>query len=129
MTAKRRKPVLVTKPVEAFVGPIEVRLMPYESYRTAVDDYDKRPWAWLAMCRVKLRIDGLTCTKKLTGKYTYGSVVRPQLDRPDDTAIRDGLSSVVEQVKHGLARLGIDGVEPEVIVHEGRPTDGFEVIA
>lgn len=117
---KPRKPVLITKPVEAFVGPIEVRLMPYEKYQTAVDEYDARLWAWLAMCRVKLRIGGMTCTKKLTARYAYWHGLGvPREERPDDPELFEGLCSVVEQVKSKLERLGLESaVGPEVVVND-----------
>lgn len=113
-----RKPVRVTKPVEAFVGPIEARLMAYDTVQVAVDDIDERPWAWVAMCRVTLRIDGLTCTKKLKGRYRYVDRLgwaRPE--RPSEIDLGLGLDSVVGQVRLGLARLGLEDAPVEVNVH------------
>ena len=117
-----RKPMLITKPVEAFVGPIEVRLFEYETTPTGVDDLDERPWAWLAFCRVKLRIEGLTCTKRLVGRYAYTDRLGwPTPGRPRDPDLREGFSSVVEQIKAGLDRLGLKDAATEIVAHTPPP--------
>ena len=113
--------MLITKPVEAFVGPIEVRLFEYETTQVGVDDTDERPWAWLAFCRVKLRIEGLTCTKKLVGRYAYRDQLGwPVYARPSEPDLQAGFSSVLEQVKAGLDRLGLP-TDAEIIVHTPPP--------
>ena len=126
-----RKPSLITKPVEAFVGPVEVRLFAYDFRQTAVDDGDEMPWAWLASCRVKLRIDGLTCTKRLRGGYRYTDHLGwPQEKRPHDSSLRLGLSSVTEQIKCHLDRLGLKDADLEVVVKDEHgepwPSDAIE---
>ena len=106
----------VTVPVEAKVGPVHLRLFPYES----VSDYEgdfARPYCWGAMCRVTFRFGRLVTTKKITQRYVYLNRGWPEDNRPTDAALAEGRATVLANLHHAITSHGVlvDGDDLEVI--------------
>lgn len=100
----------------ALVGPVHLRLFPYESWQTAVDDYDERPWAWGAMCRVQFRIGELVTSKKVTQRYAWVDKLGwPRQNRPTDAELAEGRRTVLDNLRTQLERHGFKPPEFEVI--------------
>lgn len=116
--------VPVTAPVTATVGPVHLRLFPYSAVRIAVDDYDDRPWAWGAMCRVKFRIGELSTTKKVQQRYTYTDRLGyGRSERPSEDDLAVGRTTVLDNLRTQLARHGFEPPPFVVEVHTPEPDD------
>lgn len=116
--------VQVEAPVTAQVGPVYLRLFPYQQWQTAVDDYDERPWAWGALCRVKFRIGELTTTKRVQTRYAFhGPKAWPSQERPNDEALAEGKQAVLDNLRTQLERHGFKPPEFVVIEEEVEPKE------
>lgn len=117
----RAAPIEVKEPVTATVGPVYLRLFPYSEAQTAVDEWDERPWAWGAMCRVKFRIGELTTSKRVSQRYAYMPKGWASRERPSDADLAAGRETVLDNLRIQLARHGFD--PPEFDIHEVEVND------
>jgi hypothetical protein len=93
----------------AQVGPIELRLFPYEQFQTAVDDYDEKPWAVGALCRIKFTIGELTTTKRMTQRFSWHDQRGwARHTRPSDTEIAVAADTVLRNLRDQISRHGFD---------------------
>lgn len=112
----RAAPIEVKGLVTATVGPVYLRLFPYSEAQTAVDEWDERPWAWGAMCRVKFRIGELTTSKRVSQRFAYMPNGSPGRKRPSNYELDVGRRTVLDNLRTQLARHGFE--PPEFVVHE-----------
>lgn len=106
----------VTVPVEAKVGKVELRLFPYDRVQTAVDDYDDRPWAWGALCRVTFRFGRLVTSKRITQRYAYVDARGwPKEARPSDDELAEGRATVLANLRSVIELHGVKVPDLHVI--------------
>jgi hypothetical protein len=110
-------PQVITAPVTVRVGPVDLRLYPYNEVPTAPDDWDIRPWKWWAMVRLHFRIGELTTSKRVISRYSYhGPKAWPTDARPSDASLAEGRQAVLDNLRAQVARHGFD--PPEFLIME-----------
>jgi hypothetical protein len=119
---ERSQAVPVTGPVVAWVGPVHLRLFPYEHLPVGVDESEERPWAWGAMVRVKFRIGELVTSKKVRQRYAYyDGLGWPRQSRPTDNELATGRETVLANLREQVTRHGFE--PPEFVVIEAASSD------
>lgn len=106
----------VTGPVTAKVGPVHLRLFPYELIGYEGDASDERPWAWGALCRITFYIGELSTTKRVTKRYAYcDRLGYPRQSRPSDVELAAGRASVLAELRTQIERHGIPAYDFNVV--------------
>ena len=101
----------VEAPVTAEVGPISVRLAPYEQNTSASPDAEDLPWAVLGLCRVTFRFgsDGLRCTKRITARHRWMTNLGwPDPTQPSEGSVEVAFEFVVDAIRRQIERHGVD---------------------
>jgi len=74
-------------------------------------DYDERPWAVLASCRVTFRFGRFVVGKTITGRVQF----LEHDERPSDDEIAAARSDVLRQIIARLDDHGLDGTVLEIV--------------
>lgn len=113
------RPIPVTIPVTATVGPVWLGLFPPKAGDTSPDpnDWDDGlPWAWCALTHVTFRFGRRQTTKKVSARFRFADACD---DRPDDAAVEVGRRAVLNELRVALADHGF--TPPEFQIETAHP--------